>query len=319
MAANACDRPPGTSIYTPLLTPDGGFRADLTIQRLAADHFRVVTGAFDGARDAAWFRKHLPDDDSVRFEDLSAEVCALGVWGPGAEALLGKISGTTLSQAEFPYASVRDVVLGGIPVTMCRISYVGESGWEIYVEAALATRVWDAVREAGPAFGLRPVGAGVYGTTGRMEKGYALMGAELTSEYSPVEAGLARPRVKRADFIGRAAYLEAREAEPAALLRTLTMDDHADASGLARFPTGGNEPLLGPDGERIVDARGRESRVTSAGMGPSVGKYLLMAYLPPELAAPGTRLRVLYMNEPFPVTVAAGTALFDPTGTRMRS
>ncbi|MYH09383.1 MAG: FAD-dependent oxidoreductase [Gemmatimonadales bacterium] len=319
MSANACDRPPGTSIYTPLLTPDGGFRADLTIQRLAADHFRVVTGAFDGARDAAWFRKHLPDENSVHFEDLSAELCALGVWGPRAEALLGKISGTALSQAEFPYASVREVVLGGTPVTMYRISYVGESGWEVYVESALATRVWDAVREAGPAFGLRPVGSGVYGTTGRMEKGYALMGAELTSEYSPVEAGLARPRVKRADFIGRAAYLKAREAGPAALLRTLTMDDHADASGLARFPTGGNEPLLGPDGERIVDARGRESRVTSAGMGPSVGKYLLMAYLPPELAAPGTRLRVLYMNEAFPVTVATDTALFDPTGTRMRS
>ena len=319
MAANACDRPPGTSIYTPLLTPDGGFRADLTIQRLGADHFRIVTGAFDGARDAAWFRKHLPDNGSVRFEDRSAEICALGVWGPGAEALLEKVSGATLSQAAFPYASVRDVALGGIPVTMCRISYVGESGWEIYVEAALATRVWDAVREAGRAFGLRPVGAGVYGTTGRMEKGYALMGAELTSEYSPVEAGLARPRVKPVEFVGRAACLEAREAGPAAMLRTLTMDDHADASGLARFPAGGNEPLLGPEGERIVDARGRESRVTSAGMGPSVGKYLLMAYLPPELAAPGTRLKVLYMNEPFPVTVAAGTALFDPTGARMRS
>ncbi|MXX78280.1 MAG: FAD-dependent oxidoreductase [Gemmatimonadales bacterium] len=319
MTTNACDRPPGTSIYTPLLTPDGGFRADLTIQRLGADRFRVVTGAFDGARDAAWFRKHLPDEDSVRFEDRSAEMCALGVWGPRAKALLGKISGTPLSQAAFPYASVRAVALDGIPVTMCRISYVGESGWEIYVEASLAERVWDAVREAGGPFGVRPVGAGVYGTTGRMEKGYALMGAELTSEYSPVEAGLARPRVKRADFIGRAAYLEAREAGPAAMLRTLTMDDHADRSGLARFPVGGNEPLLEPGGGRIVDTRGRESRVTSAGMGPSVGKYLLMAYLPPELATPGTRLRVLYMNEPFPVTVAAGKAVFDPTGARMRS
>ncbi len=319
MTANACDRLPGTSIYTPLLTPDGGFRADLTIQRLAVDHFRVVTGAFDGARDAAWFRQHLPEDGSVRFEDRSAQVSTLGVWGPRAEALLGTISGAKLSQHAFPYATVRDVTVGGIPFTMCRISYVGESGWEIYAEADLAPRVWDAVWEAGRAFDLRPVGGGVYGTTGRMEKGYALMGAELTSEYSPVEAGLARPRVKRADFIGRAAYLKAREAGPDAVLRTLTMDDHADASGLARFPTGGNEPLLGPDGERIVDAHGRESRVTSAGMGPSVGKYLLMAYLPPGFAAPGTRLRVLYMNEAFPVTVAADTALFDPTGARMRS
>ena len=319
MAANACDRPPGTSIYTPLLTPDGGFRADLTIQRLTEDRFRVVTGAFDGARDAAWFRKHLPDDGSVHFEDVSARMCTLGVWGPAAEALLAKISEEDLSQAAFPYATVRDIALDGFPTTMCRISYVGESGWEVYMAAPLATRVWDAVREAGRAYGLRPVGGGVYGATGRMEKGYALMGAELTSEYSPVEAGLARPRVKRAEFIGRAAYLTAREAGPAAVLRTLTMDSHADASGLVRFPTGGNEPLLGPDGERIVDARGRESRVTSAGMGPSVGKYLLMAYLPPEFAAPGTRLRVLYMNEAFPVTVAAEPALFDPTGARMRS
>ncbi len=319
MAANACDRPPGTSIYTPLLTGDGGFRADLTIQRLSADHFRVVTGAFDGARDGAWFRKHLPEDGSVRFEDRSEDVCTLGVWGPRAVALLRTISGVSLSQAAFRYASVRDVPLAGIPTTMCRISYVGESGWEIYVEAGLAPQLWDAVWRAGRAFGLRPVGAGVYGTTGRMEKGYALMGAELTAEHSPVEAGLARPRVKRANFIGRDAYLAAREAGPAARLRTLTMDDHAGASGLARFPTGGNEPLLGPDGERLVDARGRESRVTSAGMGPSVGKYLLMAYVPPEFASPGTRLRVLYMNETFPVTVAADSAVFDPTGARMRS
>ena len=319
MAANACDRPPGSSIYTPLLTPDGGFRADLTIQRLRTDHFRVVTGAFDGARDAAWFRRHLPQDGSVHFADMSAGMCALGVWGPRAEALLGTIADAPLSQDAFPYATVRDVLLDGIPTTMCRISYVGESGWEIYAPAPLAPRVWDAVWKAGREFGLRPVGGGVYGTTGRMEKGYALMGAELTSEYSPVEAGLARPRVKRADFIGRAPYLEARAAGPAAMLRTLTMDDHADASGLARFPTGGNEPLLGPNGERIVDARGRESRVTSAGRGPSVGKYLLMSYLPPEHAAPGTRLQVLYMNEAFPATVAPSAALFDPSGARMRS
>ena len=153
-----------------------------------------------------------------------------------------------------------------------------------------------------------------------MEKGYLLMGAELTSEYSPVEAGLARPRVKRADFIGKTAYLKAREQGPVARICTLTMDDHASASGIARFPTGGNEPILTLDGHRIVDALGRESRVTSAGMGPSLGKYLLMAWLPAELARVGERLQVMYMNECFRVTVAAvGTALFDPSGGRMRA
>ena len=319
LTVNRCDRPTGSSIYTPLLTPEGGIRADLTIQRLAEDRFRVVTGAFDGARDRVWFERHLPADGSVRFEDRSAALCTIGVWGPRAQALLEKIADIPLSQEAFPYGTGREAVLDGVPATMLRISYVGENGWEIYAPAPCGVRLWDAIREAGRELGARPVGIGVYGTTGRLEKGYALMGADLTSEYTPVDAGLARRGVKKAEFIGKEAYLRARAEGPKAKLCTLTMDDHASASGVARFPTGGAEPILTPDGERIVDAHGRESRVTSAGMGPSVGKYILLAYLPPEHAEAGTRLKVLYMNEPFPVTVAAGPALFDPSGARMKA
>ncbi|HJM26462.1 MAG TPA: glycine cleavage T C-terminal barrel domain-containing protein, partial [Acidimicrobiales bacterium] len=82
---------------------------------------------------------------------------------------------------------------------------------------------------------------------------------------------------------------------------------------------GGNEPILTPDGNRIVDSHGRASRVTSAGFGPSVGKHLLMAYLPRELAIPGTDLQVMYMNDLFPVTVASTGAVFDSDDTRMKS
>jgi glycine cleavage system aminomethyltransferase T/glycine/D-amino acid oxidase-like deaminating enzyme len=319
LTVNKCDRPVGSSIYTPLLTPDGGFRADLTIQRLAADRFRIVTGAFDGARDEVWFRRHLPEDGSVQFENRSSALCTIGVWGPQACALLAGIADTGLSQAEFPYGTVREAIIDGVPVTMLRISYVGESGWEITTQMQHGVRLWDALWEAGRPFDARPVGIGVYGTTGRMEKGYLLMGSDLTAEYSPVEAGLARPRVKRDDFIGKQAYLKARAAGPVARMCALTMDGHTGAAGIDRFPTGGNEPILTAAGARIVDAHGRESRVTSAGMGPSVGKYLLFAYLPPEHAAAGTHLQVLYMNEPFPVTVAPGLALFDPADTRMKA
>ena len=316
---SSCDRPAGSSIYTPLLTPDGGIRADLTIQRLAADRFRIVTGAFDGARDEVWFRRHLPADGTVQFENLASALCTIGVWGPDAPALLAGITDTGLSQAEFPYGTVREAIIDGVPVTMLRISYVGESGWEISTRMQHGVRLWDALWEAGGPFDARPVGIGVYGTTGRMEKGYLLMGSDLTAEYSPVEAGLARPRVKREDFIGKDAYLKARAAEPAARMCALTMDDHTGASGVARFPTGGNEPILTADGARIVDAHGRESRVTSAGMGPSVGKYLLFAYLPPEHAVAGAELQVLYMNQCFQVTVARGLALFDPGDSRMKA
>ena len=104
---------------------------------------------------------------------------------------------------------MQEVIIDGVPTTMLRISYVGESGWEIYTRTSHGVRLWDAIWETGRAFDARPVGIGVYGTTGRLEKGYALMGADLTSEYSPVEAGLARPRVKAAEFIGKQAYLQA--------------------------------------------------------------------------------------------------------------
>ena len=189
---------------------------------------------------------------------------------------------------------------------------------------APARPLWDALWEAGtdPAngWGLVPVGIGVYGTTGRLEKGYRLMGAELESEYTPVEAGLARPKVKAADFIGKEAYLAARDEEPAAILCMLTVEDHTDASGRPRYMTGGNEPILTLEGDRIVDRKGRVSRVTSAGMGPSLGKYLLLAYLPPEHAVEGADLQVMYMNELFGVKVArvGSQPLFDPDDTRLK-
>ena len=174
--------------------------------------------------------------------------------------------------------------------------------------------------EAGQDHGVVPVGAGVYGTTGRLEKGYRLMGAELEAEYSPVEAGLARPKVKSADFIGKEAYLKARDSDPVATMCTFTVDDHTSArDGIARYMTGG-EPILTSTGQRIVDSLGRPSYVTSAGAGPSLGKYLLMGYVPTEMATEGVSFLVRYMNEDYPITLArAGSRpLFDPDDERMK-
>ncbi|CAN5369704.1 FAD-dependent oxidoreductase [soil metagenome] len=320
MTVNKCDQPVGSSVYTPVLAPGGGFRSDLTILRLAHDRFRIITGAFDGGRDEYWFTLHLPTDGSVQFANRTSAVCTIGLWGPDAPQLLGRVTDADLSQEAFPYATVQSIIVDGITVEAFRISYVGETGWELYTEVPHGLRLWDTLMATGEDLDVRPVGIGVYGTTGRLEKGYRLMGAELESEYTPVEAGLSRRLVKAADFIGKDAYLAAREEDPVAILCTLTMDDHTAADGTKRYPTGGSEPVLTLDGERIVDARGRVSRVTSAGAGPSLGTYLLMAYLPPEQAVEGTALQVMYMNECFPVTVAvAGSRpLLDPDNERMK-
>jgi glycine cleavage system aminomethyltransferase T/glycine/D-amino acid oxidase-like deaminating enzyme len=326
LSVNQVDVAVGKGVYTPWLTPNGGFRGDLTIQRLGAEHFRVVTGAFDGGRDEYWIKRHMPLDGSVTFENKSTALCTVGVWGPNARKLVESLHTPErgeggLDNEGFPYGAVLDRLIAGIPCTLFRISYVGEMGWEITTKMEHGLKLWDALAEAGKDLGVIPVGIGVYAVTGRIEKGYRLMGSELESEYMPHEAGLDRPKVKAFDFIGKEPYVAARAQGASTVMCTLTIDDHMSKAGIKRYPVGGNEPILTANGDRILDSHGRISRVTTAGMGPSVGKYLLLAYLPPEHAVEGnTNLRVMYMNELYPVTVArvGSTPLFDPTDARMK-
>src|SRR5260370_40256600 len=104
-------------------------------------------------------------------------------------------------------------------------------------------RVWDRIWDAGQRDGLVPVGIGVYGTTGRLEKGYRAFGAELGGSYTRVEAGMTRPAVKEQPFLGKEAYLAQRSSAPCAVLCTLTVDDPRSASGQLRYMMGG-EPIL---------------------------------------------------------------------------
>src|SRR6185503_12234921 len=191
---------------------------------------------------------------------------------------------------------------GPLQVLASRISYVGDLGWEVHVPIEQGARLWDMIWEAGEPHGLVPAGIGVYGTTGRIEKGYRAFGFELDAEYDVTEADMAWGKVKDQDFVGKAAHVGHRESEPAAKLCTLTVDDHTSAAGVPRFMLG-REPVTTRDGAPLVDAKGRRSFVTTAGMAPSVGKYVLMAYLPPEQAVEGGELAVEYMAERYPVTV----------------
>jgi glycine cleavage system aminomethyltransferase T len=197
---------------------------------------------------------------------------------------------------------------------------VGDLGWELYVPLEQGARLWDLVRETGEADGIVPAGIGVYGTTGRLEKCYRAFGAELESEFTAVEAGMAGPRVKDEAFVGKEAHVEQRASEPAAILCTLTVDDHTSSSGTRRYMLG-REPIVTRDGESLTDDKGRRSYVTSAGAGPSVGKHILISYLPPERAQVGEELAVEYLNERYPVTVdvVGPTPLFDPENERVRS
>ena len=322
LCVNRVDVAPGRTVYTPLLNPAGGILADLTIMRLAHARFRVVTGGGMGMRDRKIFQDAMPADGSAQLHDVTNAFTTFGLWGPRARDILGAASDgrVDISHSGFPFLSSKTVDIDGVRTLASRISYVGELGWEIYVPIEQGLRVWDALWRAGRPHGMAAVGIGTYAVTARLEKGYRAHGAELELDFNLVEAGMARPTVKDADFVGKAAYLEQRSKAPAATLCTLTVDDPTSKSGVRRYMLG-REPVLTLDHRPIVDARGRRSYVTSAGSGPSLGAHLLMTYLPPEHARVGEKLLVEYFGEHYPVTVAVAgaTALFDPDNLRIRA
>jgi glycine cleavage system aminomethyltransferase T/glycine/D-amino acid oxidase-like deaminating enzyme len=320
MAVAQMDVAAGRVVYTSLLNEAGGVKADLTIMRLSDDVFRVVTGGASGRIDRKWLLDHQPADGSVHLDDQTSAWTTLGLWGPRARDVLASVSEGDVSHEGFGFATCRWIDIGTVHTLASRISYVGELGWELYVPMEQGARLWDTLWETGRDHGVLPVGVGVYLTTGRLEKSYRAHGNELELEYDLVEGGLARPTVKEDAFIGREVYLRQREGDPSTLLCTLSVDDPTSASGTKRYMLG-REPILTRDGDPIEDREGRRSYVTSAGSGPSVGKHLLMSYLPPEHARIGAELAVEYFGERYPVTVAVvgNTPLLDPGNERMKS
>src|SRR4051794_24967878 len=239
----------GRVIYTPVLDAKGGFRSDLTVMRLAHNRYRVVTGGAHGMADLKWFADHLEGDAQI--VDQTSAFTTIGLWGPKARDILGRLTDDDISHTGFPFLSCRTVELGNLAVLASRISYVGELGWELYVPMEQGARLWDLLHEAGRPDGAVPVGIGVYGTTGRIEKGYRAYGFELDGERTIIEAGMQRPKVKAADFVGREAYVAQRESAPQTVLCTMTVDDHTSAGGGKRYMLRGG-PIPPPDGRGLT-------------------------------------------------------------------
>ncbi len=309
----------GRVIYTPVLDSRGGFRSDLTVMRLAHDRFRVVTGGAHGMADLKWFKDRLPADGTASIVDLTSSYTTIGVWGPNARDIVSSVTSADMSHTGFPFGTCRDIEVGNLMVLASRISYVGEYGWELYAPIEYGAALWDRLLEAGKDKGMVPVGIGVYGTTGRIEKGYRAYGYELDSERTLSEVGMERPRIKDQDFEGKAAVLAQAGQPPKTVLCSLTVEDHTSKSGVKRYMLGG-EPIVRRDGSLLTDGHGNHPYVTTAGSAPSLGKHVLMAFLPPQEAVVGNELAVSYMEELYPVVVAANdaTPLLDPDNARIR-
>lgn len=310
----------GKGIYTHFLDEEGMVRADLTVFRMA-DRCRIVDGADAGPRDFSYMKRVAQDKGfDVTITDVSETYITLGVWGPNARATLQKVveDPDGLSQENFPFAAIRPIRIAGRQVSAFRISYVGEQGWELHMAYEDGLAVWDALRSTG----VIAVGVETYANTRRMEKSLRLQNADLLTEYNLLEADLARPKVKEADFCGKAKHLEyrARDHQPA-MLCTLVMTGNVDENGVARYPVG-NMPVVDPDsGEVLVDELGRRSYTTSVAYGPTIGRNIALAYLPWSYCRQGSRLAVEYFGETYPVEVTAVgyKPLYDPENLKPRS
>jgi 4-methylaminobutanoate oxidase (formaldehyde-forming) len=263
LCANDLGGPVGTITYTAMLNARGGFESDVTAMRLAEREFLVVTGTAQATRDADWIRRAIGDRFAT-VTDVTAAWSVLGLMGPRAMEVLGRVSPADLSIEAIPAGSFRDIDVGYARVRAARMSYVGGPGLELYVPAEFAAHVHDALHEAGAGFGL--VDGGYYAIDAlRIEAGRRAWGAELGPDETPLEAGLMHAvRLDKPDFLGRAALLEKRAAGVTKRLGLFVLDDPE------AWPWGGEGILR--DGQPVGE-------VTSAGWSAGLGRAVVMGYV----------------------------------------
>ncbi|HTT53069.1 MAG TPA: FAD-dependent oxidoreductase [Streptosporangiaceae bacterium] len=313
--------PPGRVVYTGMLSPAGRYESDLTVTRLSAEEFLLVSSSATTERDKDHIAQRRPVGTAARLVDVTSAYAVFGVMGPRSRQLLSALSRADFSDAGFPFATSREVDLGYFTVRATRITYVGELGWELYVPAECAAGVFAALTTAGAGLGL--VNAGYYTIESmRLEKGYRAYGRELTPEYSPVEAGLLFACKLRTPvpFLGREAVEKARAEGPRRRLVSVVVDA-GPAAG--RPAASGRGPMLW-GGELLLRDGGPAGQLTSAAWGEALGSPVGLGYLRDpaggvvsrEFLSAG-RYQVSVGGDVYPAQVTLRPP-FDPDNTRVR-
>jgi aminomethyltransferase len=247
------------------------------VHRLGEDEYLLVINAGTREKDFGWVRENTRQFDCA-VENLSDDFTQIAIQGPKGVNLLQKLTDADLSAVKF-YWVKRGKLCGLNNILIGRTGYTAEDGFEIYIPADEATsaRVWNEVLAAGKEFGVVPCGLGARNTL-RLEGKLPLYGHEISDTINVWEAGLDRfCKMEKPEFIGRAALEKAKAAGVKRTLVGLEMTER----GIAR------------DGYKVLDAGGREiGYVTSGSPAPFLKKNIALAYVPVELSAVGTALKV---------------------------
>ena len=295
VCANDMARGPGRAIYSSMLNARGGIESDLTAVRISDELFHLSVGTTAIRRDLAWLRRHL-DGERVTLRDVTEERAIIGLMGPEATAIAERVGAGALNQLGY-FRSGEATIVGAL-VRGVRLSYVGETGWEISCRAEDAAAVYEALY----AEGARPAGA-LAQTSMRIEKRFLSFGHDIDADVTPLDAGLDVAVAWETEFIGREALLRLRGEGRENRLVSLIFDD----------------PHATPLGEEPVRLDGAiAGKTTSAAFGYRVGRPVAIADLSlPEARIDGATVSVDVGGATCLATVRHG-AVFDPTGARMR-
>ena len=287
------------------LSHGGGVHSEYTIIRESDQSFYVVSAGALQSVDHDWMRKHMPDDGSVQFTNITNAMGVLIVAGPNSRKLMERVSPRfDFSNEAFPWLTSRWIDVGHAPSLAARVNYVGELGWELHHPIEYQNHIFDHLMEAGADLGIKPFGIRAMDSM-RMEKSYRMMGTELSIEYAALESKLDRfVHLNKGDFIGRDALVKWQEKGFANELVTIRIDNIKDADVI-----GGN-PIY-HDGKMV-------GRATSGNYGFRVEQSLAMGMVPPALANVGTTFEIEILGERYPAVIVEESP-FDPDNLRLRA
>jgi len=301
LCANKLPKTVGRIVLTQMCTPRGGIECDVTVTKLAENHYYLVSAAATELHDYAWIERHLPDDGSVRLENTTSRVATLTLAGPRSRDLLQSLTDTDISNEAFRFFRCQDLRVGMAPVRALRVSFVGELGYELHHPMEYQRHIYDLLMQQGEPHGIVDWGYRALDSM-RLEKAYRLWGSDMSADWTPLEAGLERfVDFSKGEFIGRDALLRQQRAGVERKLACLVIDaKDADAHGF--------EPIFA-GGKAIA-------YVASGGYGHALQKSIAFSYLPVAHGEPGTELEVAILGERRAATVVE-QPLYDPKNERL--
>ena len=263
---------------------DGGIWSELTITRIADEHFMLISGAAARWHDYEWLQQRMPSDNKMKLSDITETYGTLVLAGPRSREVLQKLTNTDLANEHFRWLTYQPLQLAGIKVRALRVNYVGELGWELHVPFDKHLDLYNALTEAGADVGMKDFGMYAMESM-RLEKSYRAWKVDLDHEYSPLRSGLNRfIDLEKPAFPGKDSLVAEAAAPLEDVFATLIVDDDASDEIVANTDAIYGCPVFS-GGQSI-------GYITSGGYGHRTQQSIALGYLKPAHAVVGTKVEI---------------------------